>query len=73
APVELGVVQAGDHGGRRPEGLHPVGRLAGALQEEGDPPERARRRLRRPGQDLIFFACFAALFCALAAFFDAFS
>jgi hypothetical protein len=41
-PVQLGVVQAGDDGGRRPERLDPVGRLAGALQEEGDPPERAR-------------------------------
>jgi hypothetical protein len=70
APVEVGVVQAGDDGGRRPEGLDPVGRLAGALQEEGDPPERARG-VELLAQDLSFFVCLAARFCALAAFFDA--
>jgi hypothetical protein len=71
--VQLRVVQAGDDGGRRPEGVDPVGRLAGALQEEGDPPECARWGERCPGQDLSFFACFAAFFCALAARFVAFS
>ncbi len=68
--VEVGVVQTGDDGRGRPERLNPVGRLAGTLQEEGDPPERARGA-EPVAQDLIFFACLAARFWALAAFFDA--
>ena len=44
--VELVVVQAVDDGGGGAEGLHPVAGLAGALQEEGDPPERGRGRQR---------------------------
>jgi hypothetical protein len=70
--VELGVVQAGDDGGRGAEGLDSVGRLAGALQEEGDPPERGRGG-ELPGQGFNFFACLVAFFCAFAARLEAFS
>jgi len=70
--VELGVVEGGDDGGRGAEGLDPVGRLAGALQEEGDPPERGRGG-ELLGQGFSFFACFEARFCAFAAFLEAFS
>ena len=54
----------------------PVAGLAGALQEEGDPPERGRGR-EWCAQLLTFLACFLAAFfarfCALAARFWAFS
>jgi hypothetical protein len=58
-----------DDGGGRAEGAHPVAGLAGALQEEGDPPERGRGRERR-AQCLTLFAAF---FCAFAARFWAFA
>jgi hypothetical protein len=40
--VELLRGQPGDDGRGRAEGRNPVAGLAGALQEEGDPPERGR-------------------------------
>src|SRR4051812_5490289 len=84
-PVQLGVVHGVDDDGGRAERLHPVGRLAGTLQEEGDPPERARG-VERGGQLVTFFfalfavflaslraalACWAAFFCTRAVFFCA--
>ncbi len=72
--VQLGVGEPLDHVRRRPEGRHPVGGFAGALQEEGDPPERVRgRHGQRPTDFVADFACLAAFFWALAACFEAFS
>jgi hypothetical protein len=44
--VELVGGEAVDDRGGGPERLDPVTGLAGALQEEGDPPERGRGRER---------------------------
>jgi hypothetical protein len=44
--VELTLGQAVDDRGRGAERLDPVRGLAGALQQEGDPAERTRGRLR---------------------------
>jgi hypothetical protein len=72
--VELLVGEPVDDCGGRAERRHPVTGLAGALQEEGDPPERGRGR-ERCAQCLTFLACFLAafiaFFCALAARLDA--
>ncbi len=58
------------------ERLDPVAGLAGALQEEGDPPERGRG-CEWLAQLLTLLACFLAAFfarfCALAARFWAFA
>jgi hypothetical protein len=61
--VELRLVEPVDDRRGGPEGLDPVAGLAGALQEEGDPPERGRGR-EWFAQRLTLFAAF---FCALAA------
>ena len=61
-PVELVGTDRVDDGGRGAERRHPVRGLAGALQEEGDPPERGRGS--EGGAQLAFLACLAVLFCA---------
>jgi hypothetical protein len=65
AAVQLALGQRVEDGGRGAERRDPVRGLAGALQEEGDPPERGRGREGRA--QLAFFACLAAFFCAFAA------
>jgi hypothetical protein len=70
--VELLVAEAVDDRRGRAERAYPVAGLAGALQEEGDPPERGRGR-ERSAQLLTFLADFFARFWALAARFWAFS
>jgi hypothetical protein len=61
--VELLVAQPVDDGGGRAERLDAVRGLAGALQEEGDPPERGRGR-ERSAQLVTFLSFFSAFFCA---------
>jgi hypothetical protein len=71
--VELLVAEAVDDRRGRAEGLDAVAGLAGALQEEGDPPERGRGR-ERCAQCLTFLAdffwAFAARFWAFAKLFS---
>jgi hypothetical protein len=61
--VELGGVEGVDDRGGGAERADPVAGLAGALQEEGDPPERGRGR-ERCGQLRTCFAAFLACFDA---------
>jgi hypothetical protein len=71
--VELLVAEAVDDRRGRAEGLDAVAGLAGALQEEGDPPERGRGQ-ERCSQCLTFLAdffwAFAARFWAFAKLFS---
>src|SRR3712207_6596748 len=74
--VERRLVEAVDHRRRGAEGLHPVAGLAGAHQEEGDPPERGCGRERcgqRPTLFADFFCAFAARFWAFARLFSVLS
>ncbi|GAB3196303.1 hypothetical protein GCM10027261_18640 [Geodermatophilus arenarius] len=64
-PVELLGPDRVDDGRRGAERGDPVRGLAGALQEEGDPPERGRGSERCA--QLAFLAFLAAFFWALAA------
>ncbi len=75
--VELLVAEAVDDRRGRAERAYPVAGLAGALQEEGDPPERGRGRERGVQLDIpqerVFFRRFSVLRCAFAARFWAFA
>jgi hypothetical protein len=71
-PVELLGAEGVDDGRGGAEGRDAVRGLAGALQEEGDPPERGRGR-ERVAQREAFLYCFSAFRWALAARFCALS
>jgi hypothetical protein len=71
-PVELLGTERVDDGRGGAERRDAVGGLAGALQEEGDPPERGRGR-ERGTQREPFLYCFSAFRWALAARFCALS